>query len=139
MDFARGLGLYVVLMLSSTLVQLMLWSGLAGSIEAARQFTPTGTVPALLVVAVTVINPVFEEFLWLGYGVNALERFGLGGACVISVALRTLVHAYQGAMAVVGILPLGIVMTLYYAGTRRLWPVIVAHAILDAIALARLA
>ena len=90
------------------------------------------------VVATSVLNPIFEEFLWLGYGLVALEsRIGLRAACVVSVMLRVSVHAYQGPLALLSILPVGLVLTLYYARNRRLWPVIVAHVMMDAIGLSQ--
>ncbi len=93
------------------------------------------SVPAL--VAVTVLNALFEEFLWLGYAVPALaSRLGLEAACVVSIGLRTSIHLYQGAMAFVGILPMAVIVTLYFARTRRLWPVVVAHVVIDAVGLA---
>lgn len=99
-----------------------------------------GTAPAagtLAVVAVSVVNPIFEEFLWLGYGIHRLEpRLGQRGAIALSVLLRTAVHLYQGPWALLGILPLGLAFTWYYVRTRRLWPVVVAHLIFDAMGLA---
>jgi len=62
-------------------------------------------------------------------------RFGPSVALWASVMLRVLVHAYQGPLAVVGILPLGLVFTCYFARSKRLWPVIVAHIIQDTIGL----
>ncbi|MFN2564160.1 MAG: CPBP family intramembrane glutamic endopeptidase [Gemmatimonadaceae bacterium] len=104
----------------------------------AAELRFTGTVSAPVAIAGAIINPFFEEFLFLGYGITAVERFGLRTAIVVSVALRTAIHAYQGAMALVGILPMAIVFTLYYVRTRRLWPVIVAHIIMDALGLGAL-
>ena len=92
--------------------------------------------PAMVVLA-SVWNPLFEEFLWLGYGVPALApRVGVRGACAISVALRLAVHLYQGATVLVTVLPFTLFFTWYYQRTRRLWPVVVAHVIADAVALA---
>lgn len=89
----------------------------------------------IVIVAVSIVNAVFEELLWLGYGVTALgRRIGLRRACIVSVLMRTAVHAYEGPLAVIGVLPIGIVFTLYFARTRRVWPVIVAHALQDAFA-----
>ena len=88
-----------------------------------------------VIVAVSILNAVFEELLWLAYGVTALaRRIGLRRACIASVVLRTSVHAYEGPLAVLGVLPIGIVFTFYFAKTRRVWPVIVAHALQDAFA-----
>jgi membrane protease YdiL (CAAX protease family) len=57
----------------------------------------------------------------------------------VSAALRLLAHGYQGPLALVTVLPVGILFTLYYARTWRIWPVIVAHAFQDTLALTMLA
>lgn len=89
----------------------------------------------LVIVAVSILNALFEELLWLAYGVTALaRRIGLRRACIASIVLRTAVHVYEGPLAVLGVLPIGIVFTVYFARTRRVWPVIVAHALQDAFA-----
>jgi uncharacterized protein len=54
---------------------------------------------------------------------------------LLSTALRVAVHTYQGVLSLLVILPWGIVFTVYYLRTRRLWPLILAHALQDAIAL----
>ena len=109
---------------------------LAAALAAEQRYTGIpAAAPAI--VLVSVLNPVFEEFLWLGYGVQRLgERFGLRAAMATSIVLRTAVHAYQGPWAVLGILPLAVALTWYYGRTRRLWPVVVAHVLFDAIGLA---
>jgi len=87
----------------------------------------------LVIVAVSILNALFEELLWLAYGVTALaRRIGLRRACIASIVLRTAVHVYEGPLAVLGVLPIGIVFTIYFARTRRVWPVIVAQALQDA-------
>ena len=109
----------------------------ASALAAERRFTgvPAG---ALAIVLVSVVNPVFEEFLWLGYGVARLaDRIGLRTAALLSLGLRLAVHVYQGPWAVLGVLPLGLAFTWYYGRTRRLWPVVVAHVLFDALGLAQ--
>jgi membrane protease YdiL (CAAX protease family) len=89
-----------------------------------------------VILVLSILNAVFEEFLWLAYGVTALERrIGRTRACALSVGFRTAIHAYQGGLAIVGVLPVGLVFTAYYAMSRRVWPVIVAHALQDALVL----
>lgn len=95
---------------------------------------------ALVIVTVSVVNPLFEEFLWLGYGVHRLApRIGERAAIALSVLLRTSVHLYQGPWALLAVLPAGLALTWYYTRRRRLWPVIVAHLVFDAIGLVRVA
>ena len=49
--------------------------------------------------------------------------------------LRLAIHLYQGAIGVVSVLPIGILFAVYYLRTGKLWPVVVAHAAMDLVAL----
>ena len=105
---------------------------------AARQMAEArlvGDVSTGVVVLISIVNPVFEEFLLLGYTFNALDRRSSWVPWLISLGLRVGSHVYQGPAAVVAILPFGIVFTAYYVGTRRIWPVVIAHALLDLLGL----
>ena len=53
----------------------------------------------------------------------------------VSVALRLLYHLYQGPMGVLGIIPIGLLFAFWFAKMGRLWPVIVAHGLMDLIGL----
>ena len=139
-DVLRGVGLAlggwlayamvygITVILSSTFVA---WLG--------RGYQVTGTLSWWTIVGVALLNPVFEEFLYLGYVANALRRHGVMIALAASVAVRVALHLYQGPMAFVSILPLGIVFSWYYLRTGRIWPTIAAHTLLDAIAFAAIA
>jgi membrane protease YdiL (CAAX protease family) len=84
------------------------------------------------VLAVSLINPIFEEVFVCAYVVGALkERRGLSVAVNVSVLIRLSYHLYQGVIGVLGILPLGLVFTWWYARTGRLWPLIIAHGLFD--------
>ena len=48
-----------------------------------------------------------------------------------SAAFRAFLHAYQGINALVLIFPLGLLVGYAYWKWRRLWPVVVAHTLLD--------
>jgi len=89
-------------------------------------------------IAITsIINPAFEEMLVLGYVVQAMrKRFGLATGINVSIAIRVLYHLYQGPMAVLPIAVMGAIVAVSYVRLGRLWPAIVAHAILDFVALA---
>ena len=138
-DVLRGVGVWF----GCELVFVLAWwmfaivqPKIAQELAAAQPFT--GGASQTWVVITSIVNPLFEEFLWLGYGLVALEsRIGLRAACAVSIALRVSVHAYQGPLALLSILPVGLVLTLYFASSRRLWPVIVAHVMLDALGLAQ--
>jgi membrane protease YdiL (CAAX protease family) len=70
------------------------------------------------------------------YVVQSLRwRFGIAIAVNASIALRMSFHLYQGPGAFLGFAVFGLVFTFFYIRTGRLWPLIVAHALLEAIAL----
>lgn len=97
-----------------------------------------GQVSLPVIVIGSVINPIFEEFFYLGYMFNALRRYSVALAFAVAVCLRVAVHLYQGWLALVFIAPLATLFTFYFMRTNRIWPVIVAHAIQDFTALASL-
>lgn len=109
---------------------VLLVPGSYASLQAARV---TGTAAAWVVVLTAIVNPIFEEMLWLGYGFNAMKWYGVQVATVASVGLRILEHTYQGSWAIIYALPFT-VFTLYYVRTRRLWPIVVAHMLWDVLA-----
>ena len=84
------------------------------------------------VIAVSIVNPIFEEIFVCSYIITSLnERKHAVFAINASILIRLSYHLYQGAVGVVSLIPIGIVFGYYFARTRRLWPVIVAHAIFD--------
>jgi hypothetical protein len=109
-----------------------------GTAGLLRGFRPVGSPAAWVVALTAVVNPIVEEFLWLGYGFTALQRYGVRIAVVGTIALRVSMHLYQGWMAFFGVLPIAVVFTVYFAQKKRIWPVIVAHILVDSIALVRL-
>ena len=84
------------------------------------------------VIAVSTINPIFEEIFVCGYVMTALkDRRDPWTGINVSVAIRLLYHLYLGAISAIGIVPFGLIFGFWYARTGRLWPVIVAHAVWD--------
>ena len=135
-DILRGASLWLsafVAYYASALAWLVFVPAMS---QGKNAFVPTGHAATWVIILTSIVSPMFEEFLFLGYGVARFPERLRKRASMASVALRTALHLYQGSMAVIGILPLGIVFTLYYYRTRRLWPVVVAHIAFDAIGLA---
>jgi uncharacterized protein len=84
----------------------------------------------------TIVKAVFEEVLVCGYVVQSLRgKFGIALAVNASIALRMSFHLYQGPGAFLSFALFGLIFTFFYIRTGRLWPLIVAHALLEAIAL----
>jgi uncharacterized protein len=85
-----------------------------------------------VIVAVSIVNPLFEEFFVSGYLITTLREWkGPWVAINFSVAVRLLYHLYQGAPGVVAIIPIGFIFAYWYNRTGQLWPVVVAHALFD--------
>jgi membrane protease YdiL (CAAX protease family) len=132
-----GFGLAGVAYLAYILVFVVV----AAAWPQAAQATQTSVISSsgislATVIAVSFINPAFEEIFVCGYVIAALQKSGDTWAGVhVSVAIRLLYHLYQGAIAVIGVVPIGLIFALWYRRTGRLWPVIVAHAVTDFAAL----
>jgi uncharacterized protein len=89
-------------------------------------------------VAVSIVNPLYEELFLCGYLVTALkEKYAEVTAVNISVGIRLVCHLYQGAIGVLSIIPFGLMVTWWYARTGKLWPILVAHAVIDLTSLLR--
>lgn len=93
-------------------------------------------IPLIVSLAVAVVNPIFEELFVSGYVISALrEKRSAWFAINTSVAIRLLYHLYQGILGVLSIIPIGLIFAGWYVRSSKLWPLIVAHAILDLAAL----
>lgn len=85
--------------------------------------------------ALCVVNPVFEETLVVGYLTEALrDRHSPLLAVNLSVSIRLLYHLYQGPAGVISIIPAGLLFAFAYRRLNRLWPLVFAHGLLDAVA-----
>ena len=83
------------------------------------------TWPAVLLLLA--IDPLYEETFEVGYNVRATEGNGAAFAITLSAVIRFVCHVYQGPIAAVTILPLGIIFAAVYWKWRRVWPLTVAH------------
>jgi CAAX protease family protein len=132
---AAGVGLYLVGILATLVVY---WIVAASIGSVARASMTARGLSMGTVVLVSIINPIFEETLVVGYVVRATSSHGSIFAVTISALLRLLYHTYQGPIAAVSILPIGLIFAAVYIRFRELWPLIVAHALMDLIALSHL-
>ena len=91
-------------------------------------------VPMLLLVAFA--NGWAEEIIVVGYLLTRLEQLGVRApvALVWSSVLRGAYHLYQGFGAGLGNVAMGLVFGYAWQRTGRLWPLVIAHGIIDAVA-----
>jgi membrane protease YdiL (CAAX protease family) len=91
------------------------------------------------VIAASIINPIYEEVLLVGYIIGALKgKKGIVFAINISVLFRFLCHLYQGPLAAIEIIPMDLLFAYVYHRWEKLFPLIVAHGILHYIGFLRL-
>ena len=138
-DLARGMGLWVSAILTVAFWALLCRAVAPDLLAISKETQLLGAPHFWVSLSFSIYNAVFEELLWLGLGMAAFRRFGVASAAGVSIALRLLAHAYQGPLALVTVLPIGVLFTVYYIRTRRLWPIVVAHAFQDTLALTLLA
>jgi membrane protease YdiL (CAAX protease family) len=92
------------------------------------------TVPVLILAALE--NAVVEEVIAVGYLLTRLRdlRWTPWAAIVASAVLRGSYHLYQGFGPAFGNLAMGLIFAWWFQRTKRLLPLIVAHALLDMVA-----
>ncbi|HEU0102321.1 MAG TPA: CPBP family intramembrane glutamic endopeptidase [Mycobacteriales bacterium] len=92
-------------------------------------------VPVQLLVALQ--NAVLEEVLVAGYLLRRLNQHGWRPwpAVAVSAVLRGSYHLYQGLGGFVGNVAMGVLFARLYQRWGRIGPLVVAHALIDAVAL----
>ena len=94
------------------------------------------TASPLVILVFFAINSVYEEFAVTGYVVTALESNGPAFSVTVSTLIRFLYHVYQGPLASLSSLPLGVLFGIVYWRYRTLWPLVIAHTIANLLAYA---
>ena len=89
------------------------------------------TVPVLLLDAVEAA--LVEEVIVVGFLVTRLQQLRLTPLAAVgaSALLRGTYHLYQGLGGFVGNLAMGLLFGLVFVRTRRTWPLVLAHFLLD--------
>jgi len=92
------------------------------------------TVPVLILSAVR--HAIVEEVIVVGYLLDRFGKFGWSVPLTIfaSSMLRGSYHLYQGFGPFIGNAIMGVVFAWIYTKTRRVMPLVIAHALLDIVA-----
>lgn len=131
-DLARGVGLAALIGLPGL---ALFWAaaqlGVNASLVPAALPDLWWTVPVLILAAVQ--NSILEEVIVVGYLTTRLRQLQWRVVAIVatSALLRASYHLYQGFGAFVGNAVMGVVFSLFYLRTRRVMPLVVAHAVLD--------
>jgi len=136
-DTLLGAGFVVLIYIIYVALWLLLGGFFPELTEQSRKLVaPDIDLPTLI--AVSMVNPVFEEVFVCGYLITALKKSrSVAFAANVSIAIRLAYHLYQGALSLFSALPVGILFAWWYARTGRLWPLIVAHGVIDFLGMLR--
>lgn len=134
-DSARGLGLAAAIGIPGLGLYFLSRSLELNVTIVASDLSPYWwSVPMLLLLALRA--GVLEEVIGVGYLFARLEqlRVPVVGIIIGHAFLRASYHLYQGLGGFVGNFVMGLVFSYFYAKTRRLAPLILAHTLIDAVA-----
>jgi membrane protease YdiL (CAAX protease family) len=133
-DLAAGAALAALIGIPGLgLVVVAFRLGISAQIVPAALPSVWWAVPVLVLAAAQ--NAVLEEFVVVGYLLTRLREFGVQDwkALVASAVLRGSYHLYQGFGGFIGNVIMGLVFGYFYQRTRRVWPLAIAHTLLDVV------
>ncbi|MDM4763355.1 CPBP family intramembrane metalloprotease [Galbitalea sp. SE-J8] len=106
--------------------------GLSVAVQATGLPPYWWSVPVLLLSAFR--SGAQEEIIVIGYLYERLRRLGWPTWAIVvgPAVLRGSYHLYQGYSAFIGNALMGVVFGLLYLRTGRLWPLVIAHSLIDA-------
>ncbi|MGH3955295.1 CPBP family intramembrane glutamic endopeptidase [Mycobacteroides salmoniphilum] len=110
------------------------WMGLSVQVIPASLDDTWWRLPVLVLSAFA--NGWAEEVVVVAYLQTRLRQLGYGTTAAIasSALLRGCYHLYQGVSAGIGNLVMGLVFGYVWHRTGRLWPLVVAHGVIDTVA-----
>ncbi|WP_159235076.1 CPBP family intramembrane glutamic endopeptidase [Mycolicibacterium vanbaalenii] len=134
-DVLGGLGLATLIGVPGlALYQIARLLGANAAVEPAELNDTWWRIPMLLLLAFG--NGWAEEVVVVGFLLTRLRQLRVNpwAALVISSLLRGAYHLYQGFGAGLGNLAMGLVFGYIWQRTGRLWPLIIAHTLIDVVA-----
>jgi membrane protease YdiL (CAAX protease family) len=134
-DVLGGLGLAMLIGVPGlALYQIARILGINASVEPAELNDTWWRIPILLLLSFG--NGWAEEVIVVGFLLTRLRQLRVNPwlALAISSLLRGAYHLYQGFGAGLGNLAMGLVFGYAWQRTGRLWPLIIAHTLIDSVA-----
>lgn len=134
-DVIGGLGLALLIGIPGlALYQAARLLGINAAVEPAELYDTWWRIPVLLLVSFA--NGWAEEVIVVAFLITRLRQLRLSpvAALVVSSLLRGAYHLYQGFGAGLGNVAMGLVFGYAWMRTGRLWPLIIAHTLIDSVA-----
>jgi membrane protease YdiL (CAAX protease family) len=134
-DLLWGCGLAALIGIPGLVLYFVGWK--LGFNLAVRPSTLTDTWWRPITLTLAAFGNAFaEEVLVVGYLLTRFRQLGVGenASLAVSAVLRGSYHLYQGLGGFVGNLVMGLVFGRIWQRTNRLWPLVVAHTLLDVVA-----
>jgi hypothetical protein len=85
------------------------------------------TIPFILLISI--VNPIFEESIEVGYFFQAVQGCGMWLTVLSSAVFRGFLHLIMGVSGFVFMFAEGLLHGFFYWRWRQLWPLIVAHGL----------
>lgn len=139
-DWLHGVGLAVLIGVPGLLLYVIaLQFGLSAEVVPSGLTESWWRLPALVLNSWA--NGVAEEFIVVAWLVSRLRQLGFswGPVFAASALLRGSYHLYQGVSAGFGNVVMGLVFVYYFKRTGRVWPLVIAHGLIDSVAFVRFA
>jgi membrane protease YdiL (CAAX protease family) len=140
-DVLVAVGLFVTCILTSQVVYQIIQKtafSISGHFLSPRDVNKMlGLRVSVLTIFFVFLNPLYEELIVRGFLMSEIIDLTSKPilAVLISVGLQTAYHLYQGGLNATIVATSFVIMSLYFAKTRRLAPVVLLHFLMDACAL----
>jgi membrane protease YdiL (CAAX protease family) len=134
-DIGGALGLAALIGIPGLLLYLVARHlGLNAEVQPSTLHDSWWRIPLLILAAFA--NGFAEEVVVVGYLMTRLRQLGFSQSRAVwaSSVLRGLYHLYQGVGAGVGNVVMGLVFGYAWCRTGRLWPLVIAHGIINTVA-----
>jgi membrane protease YdiL (CAAX protease family) len=135
-DLLRGMGIAAVIGGAGLALYLAAYAlGLNRAVVPTELPSEWWRIPVELLIAAQ--NGILEEILVAGYLLRRLDQLGWRprNALVVSALLRGSYHLYQGVGGFVGNVLMGLIFGKLFQRWGRVLPLVVAHTLIDAVAL----
>lgn len=134
-DILGGLGLAALIGLPGLALYVAARAlGLSAHVEPVELYDTWWRIPVLLIAAFA--NGWAEEVIVVAFLLTRLRQLRVDPwiALLASSLLRGAYHLYQGFSAGLGNVVMGLVFGYAWRRTGRLWPLIIAHGVIDSVA-----